>query len=251
MDLGTVALVGMTFLFGGLVKGAIGLGLPVIVLAILAPALGLKAALALFLVPGVVTNIWQALWGPHLKALMRRLWAFLLAAVCGIALGVQVLKGADTALLEALLGVLLIAYSLMSLIAVQLPPPGRREGWMAPLAGASGGVLFGMAGIFIVPGILFLQTLGLKRDMFVQALGLTFLTISSTLAISMGGVGLVSAEQAMLSAGAVVPTALGIWAGVRVRHRISEAGFRRLFFIGLIGAGAFMVWRAVAWGAPG
>lgn len=247
MDAETVVLVGLTFFFGGLVKGAIGLGLPVVVLAILAPALGLKAALAIFLVPGVVTNIWQALSGPHLGDLARRLWPFLAAAVGGIALGAQVLKDADTALLEALLGGLLIAYSVTSLVAMQLPPPGRRERWMGPLAGGFGGLLFGMAGIFIVPGILYLQTLGMKRDMFVQALGLTFLTISTALAVSLTGVGLVSVAQAALSAAAVAPTALGIWAGVRVRHRISEKGFRRLFFVGLIGAGAFMIWRAVAW----
>ena len=50
---------------------------------------------------------------------------------------------------------------------------------MSPLMGGAGGLMFGMTGIMIVPGILYLQTLGLKRDTFVQALGLTFVTITT------------------------------------------------------------------------
>ncbi len=240
-------LIALTFLIGGLVKGAIGLGLPVVVLALLAPVFGLKAALALFIVPALVTNTMQALQGPALRALVARLWPFLLAAMAGITLGVQVLATADTGLLEAGLGGLLILYSALSLSVVRLPPPGRREPWMGPLAGASGGVLFGMCGIFIVPGILYLQALGLGRDHLIQALGLTFITISSALAVAMGGTGLVSAEQAALSAAAVAPTVLGLVLGRRVRRLVSEEGFRRAFFLGLIAAGAFMIWRGLVW----
>jgi len=237
-----IALVMLTFLAGGLVKGTIGLGLPVVVLTLLTPFIGLRDALALFLVPGVASNVWQATHGNALRPLARRLRWFLAAAVAGILAGVQVLAGGDTALLERLLGAMLIVYSVAALTALRLPPPGRHEPWLSPLAGGMGGVMFGMTGIFIVPGILYLQTLGFRRDALVQALGITFVTISGTLAVAMGGAGLVSGAQAALSAVALAPTFLGLWVGRRLRHRISEEGFRRLFFLGLIGAGGFMIW---------
>ncbi len=237
----TVALVAISFLLGGFVKGAVGLGLPVVVLAALAATLGLKTALALLLVPAVVSNIWQALAGPALGVLLRRMWSFLLAAVVGIWLGTAVLARADPALLEAALGGLLVAYSAVALITPQIPPPGERERWLSPLAGGLGGVVFGMTGLFIVPGILYLQTLGLKRDHFVQALGLTFVTISATLAVAMTGRDLVTLEQAAMSAAALVPTGLGLLLGTRLRHLVSEAGFRRLFFVALIGVGLYML----------
>ena len=242
----TAVLIAGTFLLAGFIKGAIGLGLPIVVLTMLAATLGMREALALFLIPGIVANIWQMLSGPWLGQLVRRMWPFLLAAVVGIWMGTWVLANADTALLEALLGGVLIVYSIFSLLTPQLPPPGQREGWMAPLAGGTGGVMFGMTGIFIVPGILFLQTLGLQRDMFVQALGLTFITISSTLTVSMAGRDLVSVEEAMVSAAALVPTFLGLYLGRSVRHRVSEAMFRRLFFVALIFSGLYMIWRALA-----
>ncbi|MCL5776974.1 sulfite exporter TauE/SafE family protein [Limibaculum sp. FT325] len=239
----TIVAVGAGFLLGGMVKGAIGLGMPVVVLAILAPMIGLKATLAVLVFPAVAANIWQALAGPMLRDLVARLWPFLGAAVAGIWLGVSVLAEADTDMLEALLGAMLATYSAFALLTPQLPPPGRREVWLSPLAGGTGGLMFGMTGIFIVPGILYLQTLGLGRDAFVQALGLTFLTIGATMGLAMGSHDLLSPEQAAVSAAAILPAFAGMWIGQRVRHRISESLFRRVFFVALLVVGVYMIAR--------
>jgi len=241
----TILAVATGFLLGGAVKGALGLGMPVVALAVLTPLIGLKSAVAVMILPSIVSNIWQAFAGPSLGALVRRLWPFLGAAQLGIWIGVGVLADADTDALEVVLGTLLAAYAAFALLTPQLPPPGRREVWMSPLAGGAGGVLFGMTGIFIVPGILYLQTLGLGRDRFVQALGLTFLTISTGLALALGGHDLVTPQIAALSAGAVIPAFTGLWLGQRLRHRISEDLFRRIFFIALLVVGFTMIAKAV------
>jgi uncharacterized membrane protein YfcA len=240
----TVALVVGAFALGGFMKGAIGMGLPVVVLAALAMVMPLRDAMAIFLIPGVASNIWQATNGPYLPGLVRRLWPFLLGAIGGICVGVWILAGTKSDVMVTVLGVLLILYSLFALIAPRLPEPGPHERWLSPLAGASGGVLFGMVGIFIVPGLLYLETLRMHRDQFVQALGLTFVTITSTLAVSMTGFQLVTGELAILSAMGLVPAFAGIWAGRRVRHRISETFYRRLFFISLIASGIYMIARS-------
>jgi uncharacterized membrane protein YfcA len=239
----TLALVVGAFALGGFVKGAIGMGLPVIVLALLALIMPLKEAMAVFLIPGIASNIWQASNGPYLPALARRLWPFLLGAVAGIAVGVWILAGTRSEVMVTMLGVLLIVYSAFSLAAPRLPEPGRHERWLSPLAGASGGVIFGMVGVFIVPGLLYLETLRMPRDEFVQGLGLTFVTISATLAVSMAGFSLVTGELAVLSAAGLVPAFGGIWMGRRIRHRISEAFYRKLFFLSLIASGVYMIAR--------
>jgi uncharacterized membrane protein YfcA len=239
----TIALVAAAFALGGFVKGAIGLGLAVVVLALLAMVMPLRDAMAIFLIPGVASNIWQATNGPYLPALARRLWPFLLGAVGGIAVGVSILAGTESDVMETGLGVLLIVYSILALSAPRLPAPGRHERWLSPLAGASGGVIFGMVGVFIVPGLLYLETLRLPRDEFVQGMGLTFVTITATLAVSMTGFSLVTGELAVLSVLGLVPAFAGIWLGRRVRHGISEAFYRKLFFLSLIASGAYMIAR--------
>lgn len=244
-DAQTVALVIAAFLVGGLVKGAIGMGLPVVVLASLALIMPLREAMAIFLIPGFASNFWQATNGPHLPVLVRRMWAFLGAAIAGIALGVTILAGSRSEIMAVVLGFLLIFYSAYALFAPRLPEPSRaQERWLSPVAGATGGVFFGMVGIFIVPGLLYLETLRMPRDQFVQALGLTFLTITSTLAVSMTSYALVDWHHALLSAVGLVPVFTGLWIGRRLRHRISEDGFRKLFFVALILSGAYMIARS-------
>lgn len=233
----------LTFLLGGFIKGAIGMGLPQIVLVSLVMIMPLRDALAVFLIPGVISNIWQATSGPWLGTLVRRLWSYLLAAIVFIWIGVAVLAATRSDIMVLVLGVLLCAYSVWSMRRPRLPGPGPREVWMSPLAGALGGIMFGMTGTFIVPGLLYLETLGFKRDMFVQALGVTFVTISTTLALSMTGQGLVSWQHASLSAMGLIPVGIGLWLGQRTRHRISETFYRKMFFVALFLIGIYLIAR--------
>ncbi|MEP2560021.1 MAG: sulfite exporter TauE/SafE family protein, partial [Rhizobiaceae bacterium] len=55
-----LAIIFLTFLLAGLVKGVIGLGLPTVSLAVLAVLFDLPTAMALLIVPSLLTNIWQA-----------------------------------------------------------------------------------------------------------------------------------------------------------------------------------------------
>lgn len=241
----TIALVAVTFLVGGFIKGTVGLGLPVVALAFMAAPLGLKEAMAIMLAPCIVTNIWQALVGPAFGAIVRRLWSFLLAAVIAIWFGVEVLVGTRGGVLLAVLGLVLCLYSVINFAHPRVASPGHRERFFSPLAGAFGGVMFGMTGTFIVPGILYLETLGLKRDVFVQALGITFVTITSALALSFSSHGLVARDAAAVSALALLPTIVGLALGQRYRHRISEHQFRQLFFATLFVVGLYMLGVAI------
>ena len=240
-----VAMVVATFLLAGFIKGVIGMGLPVVALAFLGSTLGVREALTIMLIPGLVTNCWQALTGPAFGMLIRRLWSFLGAASVGIWLGVAVLAGAKSETMIALLGITLVTYCAVTMLRVQMPPPGRREPWMSPLMGGLGGVMFGMTGIIIVPGILYLQTLGLKRDVFVQALGIIFVTITLGLGTSLTGRGLMSQDLVLMSLTALIPTAAGLALGQRYRHHISEERFRRIFLIALLVIGLDMLRRSL------
>jgi hypothetical protein len=139
---------------------------------------------------------------------------FLAVAVVTVYAGVQVLATARSEVLVAILGVILIINSIISFTRFRIPPPRpERERAWSGLCGGLGGIMFGMTGNFIVPGILFLQALNLKRDMMVQALGLTFCTISAALALSMTQRSMLTPDLMMVSAGALVPAALRPVAG--------------------------------------
>ncbi len=230
-----------TFLLAGTVKGVIGLGLPTVSLALLTVATDLTSAMALLLVPSLVTNVWQALVGGHFKAALKRIWPFLAMATLTIWLGALALTRVDLALLSALLGALLVIYAALSLAGLRLAVPAAREAWLGPLAGAANGILTGMTGSFVVPGVLYLQALGLGRDALIQAMGLLFALSTLALAAALGGSGLLSPDLGLWSAVAVAPALLGMALGRRVRRALPEARFRRVFFAALLLLGAYIV----------
>lgn len=235
--------IGAVFLLAGTVKGAIGLGLPTVSLGLLAVTMDIRAAMALLLVPSFVTNIWQMAGGGQFMPLLRRLWPFLLCASLSIWFGAAALKTADAGALKALLGALVIAYALLGLTrpAWQLPP--RREAWAGPLAGIVNGVLTGLTGSFVVPGVLYLQSLGLGREALVQAMGMLFMASTVALGLALGGRGLLPGELLGSSALAVIPALAGMAAGRALRRRLSEAAFRRVFFIALLLLGLYIAGR--------
>ncbi len=244
-DISVLALVACTFLLAGSVKGIIGLGLPTVSLAVLTATIGLQPAMALLLVPSFVTNLWQAVIGGNGKAIISRIWLFLLAATVTVWLGTQVLVGVDVSYLSALLGALLVVYSLLSLSKPSIAIPSGWEGWAGPVLGTANGVLTGMTGSFVVPGVLYLQAIGLPRDMLIQAMGMLFTVSTVALGLALGGQQLLTAELGMISVAAVIPAIIGMVFGQKIRQRLSEAKFRLVFFIAILILGVYIIVRSL------
>ncbi|MFY0991833.1 sulfite exporter TauE/SafE family protein [Halomonas sp. C05BenzN] len=245
LDVGFLALVGVTFLAAGTVKGVIGMGMPTVSLALLVATVGLQPAMALLLVPTIVTNLWQALVGGQLRAIVRRLWPFLLASVVAVWPGVAVLAGVDVRWLTRLLGLLIIGYALVNLGMARFVLPVRHERRAGVISGLVNGLLTGMTGSSVFPGVAYLQALGLPRDQLIQAMGILFTLCILALGLAMGGQDLLTGELMLTSSLAVIPALLGMQLGQRLRRRLSESGFRRFFFLGLLVMGSYIVLRSL------
>ena len=233
----------LVYFVAGLVKGVVGFGMPLVSLALLATVLGLADAIILMVVPSLVTNLWQGLFGGHLIALLRRLWSLLLplCVVTWFASGVLV-RSQGPALTIAL-GGLLVVYSFYSLARRQVRPPGRHETWISPLVGMATGISIGLTGTFVVPGILYLQALQLGKDALVQAMGLGFIVASAAIGLSLAVRDTLPTGMLVLSLIAVAPVVVGMLIGQRLRTGLPEEGFRRVFFLTLALLGTWLVLR--------
>jgi len=248
LDASTILAVAGTFLLAGTVKGVIGLGLPTVSLALLTVAIGLPQAMALLLVPSFVTNLWQAVGGGG-RTILRRIWPFLLMATVTVWLDATALTQVDLSLLSALLGVLLVVYAIVNLAGFRLTITATQEVWVGPLVGTANGILTGMTGSFVVPGVMFLQAIGLPRDMLIQAMGMLFTASTLALAVALQGNNLLTFELGTMSAAALIPAIAGMVLGQRIRQKLSEQLFRRVFFVSLLILGAYIIARAFGGGA--
>ncbi len=240
-----LAVIAAVFLFAGAVKGVVGLGLPTVAIGLLTALIGLSDGIVLMVVPSIVTNIWQAVAGAALPAILRRLWIYLLMIFAGAWVGVNIFGRSDAAVLTALLGVLLCAFAIYGLISPALPAPGRRERWLSPFLGVINGTLTGLTGTFFMPGVPYLQALGFARDAMVQAMGVLFLVSTVALAVALAGHGRLETEVGIISALATLPALLGMVFGAGIRRRLSEERFRLFMFVALLLLGVYIAARAL------
>ncbi|WP_411034060.1 sulfite exporter TauE/SafE family protein [Shinella sp. BYT-45] len=238
--LGAIA---VTFFAAGIVKGVTGMGLPTVAMGVLGALISPLAAASLLIVPSFVTNAWQLLAGPALGPLVRRLWPMMLAICAGTMLGATWLANAEAGATTAALGAALVAYAGYTLLARQIRVPARLEPWLSPPVGAVTGVVTGATGVFVIPAVPYLQSLGLPRDDLVQALGLSFTVSTLALAAGLGAHGAFEPQALWLSALALGPALAGMHAGQALRGRLSPATFRRLFLACLLLLGAEMSLR--------
>ena len=237
----TILIIASTFLLAGAVKGVIGLGLPTVSLAILTVVIDIPNAMALLLVPSFVTNFYQAAVGGHGLMILRRLWPFMLMATATVWLGATALTRIDLSLLSILLGLLITTYGGVSLAGVRWAVTGSREVWLGPVVGVVNGIFTGMTGSFVVPGVMFLQAIGLARDQLVQAMGILFTLSTLALGVVLGANSLLTLNQGQMSAAALVPALVGMVLGRRIRQLLSEQLFRRVFFTALLFLGLYII----------
>lgn len=234
----------MVFSIAGLIKGTIGLGLPAVAMGLLTIVISPFQAATLLIIPSMVTNFWQLFAEGNVLRLVRRFWPMLVCIGIGSVWSIFPTLGHSEFKSEALLGAMLALYGLYGLCAKNMPNLGKHEKWLSPIVGYLGGALTVATGVVIIPVVPYLQSLQLKRDDLVQSLGLAFTTSTICLVIflNQNPVGDMPIDYAM-SAMALIPSLLGMWVGTKLRYRISEQKFRKVFFAGLIALGGYMVLR--------
>lgn len=245
MSTAEVAILILAFLIAGGVKGLLGLGLPLVAVAILSTAFEIRAAVPLVVIPVVATNLWQWLRGPATGRVVRRFMAISLAACVGVLIGTELLFVLDPDILVAVLGLLVCSYVLFNTFAIDVYVPPSRERLVGLPLGLVGGVFCGAAGSIGPTVAAYLQAIRVGRDEFVQATGMIFFISGVPWLAALIAKDAVPLPTAAVSAAAIVPAAIGMAGGAWARKRIPEARFRLVVFIALFIVGLNLIRKGV------
>lgn len=231
----------------GFVKGAVGFGMPMIMVAGLGSFLSAEVAVAGLLLPTLVTNVYQALRGGGVLALdtLRRYWRFNLIFAVTIVMAAQLVVTVPESALFIILGVTIAGFGLIQMLGMRLRfAPGHRHRVEA-LLGVASGLFGGLSGIWGPPLILYLLALEVPKREQVRALGITFLLGSVILVGAHFRSGLLDARTTPFSALLVLPAAVGMFFGYRLQDRLDQALFRRLTLLVLLLAGVNLLRRGL------
>jgi uncharacterized protein len=240
MTISLLVFIAAVFLLAGFVKGVIGLGLPTVSMGLLAVAMAPAHALAIVIVPAILTNIWQTFVGPYLRDIVVRLWPLLLGLAVGIWLNADMMTGPYARYGTALIGVLLVIYAIISLRKFAITVGPRDEKWVGGVIGVTTGVISAATGVQVIPSMPFLQALGLKKDELIQALGVFFTVATLAQAFNLSAAGLLNESTAIPGVIALAFSFTGMAVGQAVRTRLEPEAFRHWFLISMILLGIYL-----------
>lgn len=213
---------------GGVVKGAIGLGLPIVAIPVLAAFLGVPHALAIIMVPLVVTNAWQIWQYRHERGETPFLAPLVLSGLAGIGLGTWALTELPVNALSLTLATIVTLYIVMTLAKPQLALSPKRGRRLAPGVGFVGGVLQGATGISAPVTVTFMHALRLERGPFIFAVSVMFVSWALVQSASLAVAGVLTPFRLVEGVLALVPIALGMPIGNWLAKKASRRTFERI-----------------------
>ena len=209
-----------------LVTGVAGFAFGIVAAAVWLHFLSPAHATALIVAYGLIVQ-GISVWKLRRSIKLARLLPFLLGAVIGVPIGVELLHWTSPVMLRISIGIVLILFSLYNLTRPQLAPvtAGKAaDGMIGILNGVIGGAT-GLAGIVVT---IWSTLRGWPRDeqrTVFQPIGVGVFLLTG---IWLGGTGLVDSETLRLFVIGLPLLLAGTWAGLRLYTRLDEAGFRRV-----------------------
>lgn len=242
---GIVLLVAVAFAVAGGVKGVVGLGLPTISAALMASVIDLRTAVGILIVPLLVTNLWQVLQVGGFGVLLLRFGVLNLAAGAGLWAGTEILFAVDPRWMQLGLGVLLILNAGLQMVGGMPVVPRKREAALSVPVGLVSGLIGGMTGSQGIVVAVYLASLNLTRDEYVQGVGLSFFLTGVVWAAAIAVNGGITVQTLPLSALALAVALAAMAVGTRLRRHLPQARFRQAVFIAMALMGGNLIRRAV------
>jgi uncharacterized membrane protein YfcA len=249
VDLELVA-AALGLIFAGLVKGAVGFGLPMIATPLLTHFVGARTAVVAMSFVNLMSMLMVVgrgrgvSFGAHLGLLVP----LTISAVAGIILGAQLLSVLNQVVLNGLVGSTAVLFALLSAARLQPKVPAERRSLVGVLIGFGAGLLGGTTSVFATPIVIYLQTLDLPKREFLVLLNLVLAIASVVQIVSYAALGLYNPEVLRTTALAAACVGFGVLLGLRIQQRVNQRAFNLAVMGVIFVVGLGLIWRAL--GAP-
>ncbi len=239
------ALVAGAFFFGGLIKGIIGIALPIITFGILSSLMSVPTVLGYMAIPIVITNLIQTLQAGNPSIPAKRFWPVILFLVAGILISARLVVEFDPSILYGIIGIAVVVFCSLSLLQPNLYLPPAYEKPMGVVVGALGGFLGGISTIWGPPITMYLVALRLDKDEMIRSIGLIWLCASIPMISAFVVYDILNEQTWRMSAAATFPAIIGFYLGAWIRQFISQYAFRRSVLIFLIVIGLNLLRKSI------
>jgi uncharacterized membrane protein YfcA len=231
----------------GFVKGAVGFAMPLIMISGLGMFLDPTLAIAGVILPIVVSNFMQvARYGwAEAKSAIAEYWRYVVIVCLMILIVAQLVPHIPKQTMYLVIGVPVVALSLIQLLGVRFHVPGERRRLADWGIGALAGGLGGLTGTWGPPTVLYLIALDTPKARQILVQGVVYGLGSVSLLLGHLKSGVLDARTAPFSAALLIPAFVGMQVGFRLGDRLHPDVFRKVTLVVLVLAGANLVRRGL------
>ena len=222
-----VILIGMAFLVGGILKGAIGAGAPLAAVPLLSLIYGVSFAVAVFVAPNLVSNLIQGWQFRKNQPPGAFVWLFAITGALGALAGTFFLVALPQESLKIGVACVILLYLLFRFFRPTAKIDLHPALWLTPFAGFIGGILQGASGVSAPVSVTFLSLIRLTREQFIASISLFFLAMGLVQLPALIALGIMDIRTGVLSCLSVLPLLLGMRVGEFIITRLDRQWFDR------------------------
>ena len=245
MDMQTIILVLTVFFIASFLKGLTGLGFSTLCLGFLAVFIDLKLAIPLVFLPSLTSNLIIMIQTGRFIEGLKRFWLLYISALPGLVIGIWFLGSSQNQAPAVLLGIVMFLYGFWGLKQGLIQLSEKKEKQLAMPVGIISGLVNGATGSQIMPIMPYLLSIKMDRDLFIQSINCAFTFNTIVMMIGLGKLGLITQSVVYLSAGGILPVALGIFLGGKIRKRVSDDLYRKMVLSLLIALGISLIFKSL------
>lgn len=237
----TIAL--LVTLGAGIVKGAIGFAMPLIMVSLIGAIVDPKLALAGIVLPIVFSNIYQSFRTGYKQASMVVAvhWRYILVTCIFIFLAAQLVPSIPNQIFYFILGVPVLLLTLIQLLGLKISIKAEHHKRSEWIVGSISGMLGGLAGTWGPTTVLYLLAINTVKERQVIVQGVIYGLGSITLLLGHMQSGILNRDTVVFSFILLFPALLGMWLGFKIQSKLSHAQFRKITLFVLLLAGCNLI----------
>jgi len=241
----THVLVGVALLFASFVKGATGLGFPLIATPTVALLLDIRIAVTILIMPNLLMDMTQVFRDGFPYAVLRRFQSMIGLTIIGVFLGTLVLVRTPLWVLNLCLGIMVLIFVGSHMLKLDFTITPQAERFLSPIFGFVSGFLNGMTNAAGPTLAIYFYSLKLAKRDFVKSIATIFCITKAAQLAAVSTWNLFNWDTLTLSLQVVLVALMGFFAGIKTQDRVNQKTFNRGLLALLTLIGVMLIVRAI------
>ena len=230
---------------GGLVKGTIGFGMPMVALPLIAFAVPVTTAMILLCAPIFLTNFLQIKFKQGVSS--YRFFPMFLFLVVGLIIGARLILEINLNTITQIIAILIIFAAVINCFGFKINNNinKKHERIITSFIGFGSGILGGLSTVYGPPMLAYLVAIDLPKEKFVRTVSTMYFIGSFPLYGSLIYYGFATKQDLIMSLLLIIPALIAQQIGTKIRDKINQKQFRNCILVTLVILGVMLFIKTI------